>query len=119
MAPGFIEKRIRAFKYAFSGAWILFKTEASIQVQLVIGLLVTLAGFYVGLSTLEWVAQTLAIGLVLAIEGLNSALEELADFVQPEKHPAIGRLKDMAAGAVLFAAFAAIVTGCLIYIPKF
>lgn len=119
MAPGFIEKRIRAFKYAFSGAWILIKTEASIQVQLVIGLLVTLAGFFVGLTTVEWIVQTLAIGLVLGIEGLNSALEQLADLVKPDRHPVIGRLKDMAAGAVLFAAFAAIVTGCLIYIPKF
>jgi diacylglycerol kinase (ATP) len=63
--------------------------------------------------------QVLAFGLVLGIESLNTAVEKLADFVHPEFHNKIGFIKDIAAGAVLFAALAAIAIGLLIYVPKF
>ena len=62
--------------------------------------------------------QILAIGLVLAVEGLNTAVEKIADFIHPEFHEKIGFIKDIAAGAVFFAAMTAIAIGSLIYIPK-
>jgi diacylglycerol kinase (ATP) len=119
MALNFFSGRIRAFKYAAKGAWLLLRKEPSVQAQAAIAFILVLAGFYFNISTIEWIAQILAIGLVLSIEGLNSAVEELADFVHPDRHKRIGHLKDIAAGAVLFAAVAAVVVGCLIYIPKF
>jgi diacylglycerol kinase (ATP) len=115
----YIVRRFCAFKYAARGAWFLLRREPSIQVQAVIGLVVTIAGFYFDISTIEWIMQTLAISLVLGVEAINTALEELADYIQPNHDHKIGRLKDMAAGAVLFVALGAVVTGCLIYIPKF
>ena len=116
---GYIARRIYAFKYAARGAWLLLRREPSIQVQAAIGLLVTVAGFYFDISAIEWIMQTLAITLVMGVEAINTALEELADYIQPNHDQKIGRLKDVAAGAVLFVAFGAVVTGCLIYIPKF
>ena len=98
---------------------MLLKNEASIQVQSVIAVIMIGAGFYFEISTTEWIFQTLAIGLVLSIEGLNTAAEEIADFIHPDFHNKIGYIKDVAAGAVFFAAIAAIVVGCIIYIPKF
>jgi len=62
--------------------------------------------------------QILATGLVLSIEGLNTAVEKMADFIHPDFHNRIGFIKDIAAGAVLFAALSAIAIGSLIYIPK-
>jgi len=85
----------------------------------VIAVLVTVAGFYFEISTTEWVFQILAIGLVMSIEGLNTATEEIANFVHPDLHSKIGYIKDVAAGAVFFAAIAAIAIACIIYIPKF
>ena len=114
----YLLKRLKSIGYAFNGALLLLKTEASIQVQFVIAILVTLLGFYYDLSTTEWILQCLAIGLVMSIEGLNSALEAIADFVHPEKNTKIGRLKDMAAGAVFIAAIIAIIIGFIIYYPK-
>jgi len=61
----------------------------------------------------------MAIGLVLSIEGLNTAVEKIADFIHPNFHDKIGFIKDVAAGAVFFAAVAAIAVGLIIYIPKF
>ena len=115
----FLGKRILGFKYAFKGAWMLLKNEASIQVQVAISIFMTFVGFYFEISTTEWIFQILAIGLVLSIEGLNTAAEEIANFVHPDFHNKIGYIKDVAAGAVFFAAVAAIVIGCIIYIPKF
>ena len=60
--------------------------------------------------------QTLA--LVLGIEGLNTALEKLCDYVQPEFDPKIGFIKDISAGAVMLVAIAAGIVGLIIYIPK-
>jgi diacylglycerol kinase (ATP) len=61
--------------------------------------------------------QILAIGLVLGIEGLNTAVEKIADFVHPDFHERIGFIKDIAAGAVFLAALTAITIGCIIYFP--
>jgi diacylglycerol kinase len=115
----FLGKRLKAFKYAFKGAFLLLRHEASIQVQAVLAIIMSFAGFYFEISTTEWMFQILAIGLVLSIEGLNTAVEKIADFVHPDFHNKIGFIKDVAAGAVFFAALTAIIIGCLIYIPKF
>jgi diacylglycerol kinase (ATP) len=88
------------------------------MVQSSIGVLMVVAGFYYKISHEEWLIQTLAIGLVLGIEGLNTAVEKIADFIHPEFHEKIGFIKDIAAGAVFFAALTAITIGCIIYIPK-
>jgi len=73
---------------------------------------------WLGLTAGEWCAILLAIGLVWSAEGMNSALEALADRVAPEEHPLVGRAKDMAAGAVLAAAIVAAVIGVLVLGPK-
>ena len=113
----FVVNRIKAFKYAFKGAWLLRK-EASIQVQLGCALAVTVLGFILDISTTEWCIQLLAIALVLATEGLNTAIERIADFIHPEYHKKIGVIKDVSAGAVTFAAVIAAIIGFIIYIPK-
>jgi len=115
----FLGKRLKGCKYAIKGAWMLLKNEASIQVQAIIAIGVTIAGFYYNISPVEWMFQVFAIGLVMSIEGLNTAAEEIADFIHPEYHKKIGYIKDVAAGAVFFAAIVAAIIACLIYIPKF
>ncbi|OAB78681.1 diacylglycerol kinase family protein [Cochleicola gelatinilyticus] len=119
MWNSFLGKRIKGFKYAFKGAYLLLKNEASIQVQTVIAVIVTIAGFYFDISTTEWMFQFIAIGLVMSIEGLNTAAEEIANFVHPDYHSKIGYIKDVAAGAVFIAALTAVIIACIIYIPKF
>lgn len=119
MWNSYLGKRLMGFKYATKGAFMLLKNEASIQVQFVISLIMIGAGFYFEISATEWLAQMLAIGLVMSVEGLNTAAEEIANFVHPDFHNKIGYIKDVAAGAVFFAAGIAIIIGCIIYIPKF
>ncbi|MFI8379980.1 diacylglycerol kinase family protein [Leeuwenhoekiella sp. NPDC079379] len=114
----FIVNRLKAFKYAFKGAWLLIRKEPSIKVQFTCAVIVTILGFILDISATEWIVQLLAIGLVLAVEGLNTAVEKIADFIHPEYHEKIGDIKDVAAGAVTFAAIIAAIIGLIIYIPK-
>ena len=114
----FFITRLKSVHYAYRGAMLLLKTEASIQMQFVIAVLVIIAGFYFNISTTEWVLQCLAIGMVMSIEGVNTAIESLADFIHPEYHDKIGFIKDISAGAVFIAAMVAIVVGIIIYFPK-
>ncbi len=114
----FVSGRIKSIGFAVKGAYKLVSTEHSVMVQFSIMILMIFAGFYFNISREEWMLQVLAFGLVLAIEGLNTAVEKVADFIHPEFHERIGFIKDIAAGAVLFAAFSAITVGALIYVPK-
>lgn len=114
---GFVRNRLRSFKFAFRGAWSLIRREPSIQVQTGIAIIVTAAGFYFEITRTEWIFQVLAMGIVLTAEGLNTAIEKIADFIHPEFHIKIGVIKDVSAGAVTFAAIAAFIIGVLIYWP--
>ena len=114
----FLINRLKSVGYACKGAFLLLQTESSIKIQFVIAILMTIAGFYFTISTTEWLIQILAIGLVMSIEGLNTAIEAIADFMHPERHQKIGFLKDVAAGAVFIASLAAMIIGCIIYLPK-
>jgi diacylglycerol kinase (ATP) len=114
----FLVNRLKSVKYAFKGAFLLVTTENSIKVQFCIGILMSLLGFYYQISTTEWILQILCIALIMGLEGMNTAIEEIADFIHPEYHTKIGLIKDLAAGAVFIFAIAASIIGCLIYIPK-
>ncbi|WP_190808901.1 diacylglycerol kinase family protein [Flagellimonas sp. S3867] len=114
----FLTNRIRSIGYAVKGLFLLLRTEASIKIQFVIALLMTGAGFYFEISKTEWIVQLLAIGMVMGIEGLNTAIEKIADYIQPEKDPKIGFIKDVSAGAVMIVSIIASIIGLIIYIPK-
>ena len=114
----FLKNRIRSVGFALKGAFLLIKTEASIKIQVFIALIVTAGGFYFDISTTEWILQIFAISLVLGIEGLNTAVEKLSDFVHPEFDDKIGFIKDISAGAVMFVSIGASIIGLIIYLPK-
>jgi diacylglycerol kinase (ATP) len=115
----FFSGRFKSMGFALKGAMKLITTEHSVMVQSAIGVLLVIAGFYFHITTTEWLFQILATGLVLSVEGLNTAVEKIADFIHPNYHEKIGFIKDIAAGAVFFAAMTAIAIGLIIYVPKF
>lgn len=115
----FFSGRLKSIGFAVKGALKLITSEHSVMVQSSLAVLMTVAGFYFKIDRYEWMMQILAFGLVLGVESLNTAVEKIADFVHPEYHERIGFIKDIAAGAVMFAALAAMAIGLLIYVPKF
>lgn len=95
-------------------AWMF--SELSIKFLAVATVLTICAGAYFSLRLLEWCAIVLALGLVWAAEGLNTALERLTDLASPGFHPLAGKAKDIAAGAVLLASVAAFLVGLFIFL---
>ena len=81
-------------------------------------ILVVLAGFLFKITNVEWLAVVFAIGLVLAGEAINSAIERLSDVVQPERDDRIRDVKDISAGAVLICAITAAIIGIIVFLPK-
>ena len=114
----FLINRIKSVGFALKGALLLIRTEASIQIQVVLGILVTVAGFYYNITNTEWILQVLSISLVVGIEGANTAIEKICDFVHPDFDKRIGFIKDVSAGAVMLVSIGAIIVGLIIYIPK-
>jgi diacylglycerol kinase (ATP) len=114
----FLQDRLNGVALAFKGAYLLVRTERSIKIQIFLGLIMTAAGFYFDISNTEWIVQTMAIGLVLGTEGINTAIEKLSDYIQPNHDPKIGFIKDISAGAVMMVAIAASIVGLIIYLPK-
>ncbi len=115
---GFVMGRLRSFKYAIRGIFLLIKTEHSVTIQFIVAIIMTILGFLLDISSVEWMFQLLAIGLVLVAESVNTAIEKLADFVHPKFHKDIGFIKDISAAAPAFAALIAVIIGFIIYFPK-
>ncbi|GAA0877235.1 diacylglycerol kinase family protein [Algoriphagus jejuensis] len=116
---GFIIGRIKGIKYAVKGFFLLLSTENSIKTQSAIALVFTGLGFYFEINRVDWALQVFALGLILSVESLNTAVEKVCDFVHPDHHEKIGLIKDIAAGAVAFAALTAFIIALLIYWPFF
>jgi diacylglycerol kinase (ATP) len=117
--PSFSWKaRVKSFKYAWEGIVSFFKTEHNAQIHLAISVLVLLLSVTLKLTKLEAIAVVFSIAFVWVAEMINTVIEKSMDFIAPGKHPQVKLIKDIAAGAVLVAAIAAAITGCLIFIPK-
>ena len=107
-------KVLRSFRFAGQGILDLFRFENNAKVHLLTAMLVMAAGVWLGLSRVEWAIILTQIGLVMAAEGMNTAIEKLCDFVSPGLHPQIKAVKDMASGAVLIVCVVAVMVGLLV-----
>ena len=75
-------------------------------------------GTYFRVSTIEWALLILSIAIVFAAEAFNTAIEELADIIEPDFDKRIGRIKDISAGAVLFLVFGSLIIGGFVFLPR-
>ncbi|TDS11661.1 undecaprenol kinase [Sphingobacterium paludis] len=109
---------MKSFRYAVNGFVIALKGEFNLRIHAVATLFVLTAGIYFDLPLVEWILLCLAIALVIISELVNTAIEYLCDVVSPQKNPQIGKVKDVAAAAVLFASLIALTVGLLVFLPK-
>jgi diacylglycerol kinase len=110
-------KRGKSFAHAGRGLLIFAKTTHNAWLHAAILLGVVALGLYVGISRTEWLFVVLAAGLVFSAEAFNTAIEIDIDLTSPEYHPFARDTKDVAAGAVLIAAFAAAAIGLIVFVP--
>ena len=96
----------------------LVKGEPNARIHAVACVVVVAAGTYYRISKMEWIAVVLCIALVISLEAVNTAIEHLTNLVSPFYNPIAGKVKDVAAAAVLVAAIAALIVGLIIFLPK-
>ncbi len=114
--PAKNQKFLHRLSFALAGWGYAFRTERSFRTHVVFLGLVLLVLLALRPAPVWWALVGLVSALVLFAELMNSALEKLVDFLHPEQHQEIKFLKDMAAGAVLVAAVAALWVGAMLLI---
>jgi diacylglycerol kinase len=110
-----MEKFIKSVGYALNGIAAAWKEQTNLKIQSVIAVIVIIAGFYFQIPSIEWIVLLLMIGIVISLELVNSALEEMVNLVTKERNPLAGRIKDIAAGAVLVFSVIAATVGVIIF----
>ena len=109
-----IDKFLKSIPFAIEGIKTLFKSENNAKIHLLAVFVVMITGFLIHFSEAEWLAVSIVMGGVLALEAVNTALETLVDLVSPDFHPLAKKVKDVAAGAVLMFVMAAVVVAGVI-----
>ncbi|AVM58916.1 diacylglycerol kinase [Bacteroides heparinolyticus] len=112
-----IKKQLYGFGYAWKGIWCCIGKEQNLSFHLIAAIIVVIAGFILSITKIEWTIVILCIGVVIAAELFNTAIERLVDLVSPQQHPIAGKVKDIAAGAVLVCAVTAAIIGLIIFVP--
>ena len=107
-----------SFRFASHGLRLLFGGQRNARIQAAAGALALALAAGLRLPPGEWAILVVMIALVLALEGVNSALEALVDLVTLEYHPLAKQTKDLAAGAVWLAALASLAVAALLFVPR-
>ncbi len=107
---------IDSFRFALQGIRWAWKGQ-NFRVQVCIALAVIALAYTMGITRTEWLVILVFVGGVPALELVNSAIEEMVNLASPDFNPLAGRIKDMAAGAVLFFSIFAFVVGLVIFLP--
>jgi len=113
-----LRERIRSFKFAINGIKQLLKKEHNARGHLVFTILVLVASFILQLNQIEIALIIMCIGLVFISELINTAIESIANFIEPKWNDKIGEIKDYAAGAVLVSAIVSSTIGIMIFVPR-
>lgn len=113
-----IKRLINSFKYAIDGLKYAFTYEQNILVHVIITIVVLLGGIFLKISFFEWLILFIVIGLVIATELINTAIEATIDLITNEINPLAKVAKDTAAAAVLVFSLVALIVGLLIFVPK-
>jgi len=109
--------RLRSIAHAVDGIGFLARHEPNMRIHLGAAIAVAVAGIWFSLRVTEWPWIILAIALVLMAETFNTAVEQTCNAISREHHPAIKAAKDVAAGAVLISAIAAVLIGAFTLMP--
>ncbi|WP_079479628.1 diacylglycerol kinase family protein [Halobacillus salinus] len=111
------KKRI-GFRHAWNGIKEVTRSERNFKLHLFSTVLVIISSAILGLQAIEWSVIILTCSIVLALEMVNSSIERILDYLAPEWNALAGKIKDIAAGAVLVASIGAFVIACILLLPK-
>ncbi|TYR35362.1 diacylglycerol kinase family protein [Sphingobacterium phlebotomi] len=111
-------KRIESFKYAIEGMLHLIRQEPNVRIHIIAAIAAVICGWYLDINKNEWLVIIVCIGIVFTTEIINTAIENICDYISPTQHHKIKIIKDLAAAAVLVSAIMSVVVASCIFLPK-
>ena len=109
---------LKTLSYGFNGILYTLKHERNMVIHFLVMILVIIAGIVFNITFVEWGVCFVLFALVLSLELMNTALENVVDLVTEEKKAKAKVAKDAAAGAVLVAVLFAVIIGISIFLPR-
>ena len=107
---------VKSFGYAASGV-VQAGSERNFKVDVVAAVVVFAACALLQVPAWGWAVVAMCVGVQLAMETVNTAIEAIVDLASPDIHPLAKRAKDCAAGAALITACASVVVGLIVFVP--
>ena len=111
---------LRKFGYAFRGLFTSIREETSLVVHIIISIivLVVAAVLHTYMGFIDSAIIILVIGVIIGMELLNTAIENLVDMVAFKYNYNAKKIKDVSAAATLILSLTAIAVGLVVFIPK-
>ncbi len=110
--------QLATFRFAFKGLRWFFANETKASIHGICAAAAIILGILLKISMMEWMMIATAIGLVFITEILNTGIELTVDRLVSGPDETAGRIKDLAAGAVLTASLTALAIGMIVFLPK-
>ena len=113
-----IKKQIISFKYALEGFYWVLKTQRNFQISVILSILSLGFGWYFQVSYGELLIILVLIFIGLAIETINTAIEETIDALHKDRTEEIKIAKDVSAAAMFIFSIGAFIIACMIFLPR-
>lgn len=111
----YLKSRLQSIRIALDGLRQVLLTQQNARIHAAASLVVFLAAWLLGFSSLEWAILLLVVGFVWAAEIFNTAIEDLVDLISKQDNPAAKRIKDISAGAVMVSVLVSILVGLILF----
>lgn len=114
-----LRKLVESANHAIEGILHAAKTQRHVRYHFYAAVLILLLSLMLGVSKGEFINVVIIAVVVLAIEMVNTAVEETLNIFFREYDSRAKIIKDIAAGAVLITAIGAAIAGYIIFLPYF
>ena len=114
-----IKRTLRTFKYSLAGLMYAYKNEQSMWIHAIGSLFTITLGFIYHLKLAEWAIIFIALGVILASELINTAIEAAVDLCTLEIHPLAKIAKDCGSAATFVLTLVSIVICLFVFVPYF
>ncbi len=107
---------LKSFGFAFKGLKSALN-ERNFRLHVFSACSIIALGFYCKITASEWLVVLICIGLVMSMELMNTAIEKIVDIVSPQFNEKAGKIKDIAAAAVLIVSIVSLIIAFIIFLP--
>ncbi len=111
------KKTVKSFGYAGRGLSAAWREEHNFRLEVLFALLAIALATLLQLDAVRFSIIVLSCGFVLALELVNTMIEQISDLMKPRLDERVQKIKDLTAAAVLVASLAALIVGLSILLP--